>query len=765
MSIAPTRQQGSPMSSEGFQAEMILSQIESLPTLPAVAMRLIELTGSDTSNAREVIRLIESDPSIAARLLSLVNRAHLGAGKATTVDRAVVLLGFDAVRCLVLSMQVFEVFSQQAAPAKGRLDIPALWRHGLAVGCAARLLAEEWNRLHPSGTREPDGPAGAPVKIEEAFLCGLLHDLGKAALYLCFPKSYDRVIQTAETTRGSILDEERSVFGLDHTTAGRRLATHWKLPAMIGECIWLHHHDPASTPTRIAFPHHVHLVQLADRLARQMHLGHSGNFLLEPAGEVADALGFSREVVDRVTAALPDLIEERAELIGLDRLTTREVYHGALAQANAELGLISSRLLAEQRALERRARCLEVLTALSEGSDDEPTHEQITQSAARGLLRLYPGSQAAVLTCSEMRGLSLVAVAQEGGAPTCQAQPLESDAPIDPAGFGTGWVSAARLRPEWLDRLTGLLGRPPCWCWAIRQRQVWLGGLCLTGSAEVAPESDAGVDLLAVHTARWLSIAESAAQARLLHEELADINRRLVSAQAQVAQMRSLAMVGEMAAGAAHELNNPLAVISGRAQLLNREGMSEEVRKNAGLISEHAHRASQMVSELMEFAKPPSPSPDAIDLARLLAQIREAWIGRGDLTEAQFQLHVSDDQPRAWADESQIRILFDELIRNAVEAMGGTPQALVVVNCQTHPTDDKVVIRVQDNGRGMSAEVLERAAAPFYSSRPAGRGRGLGLSRAVRYAEINGGRIRLSSRPGHGTQVMIELPRAANRRP
>ena len=258
----------------------------------------------------------------------------------------------------------------------------------------------------------------------------------------------------------------------------------------------------------------------------------------------------------------------------------------------------------------------------------------------------------------------------------------------------------------------------------------------------------------------WLRGAESRAMARQLNEELAEMNRRLVASQSELARMRSLAMLGEMAAGAAHELNNPLAVISGRAQMLNREELGDEVRRNALPIAEHARRASAIVAELMDFAKPAPPVPTAWPLPELLAEIRRDWIAKPSLTEDQFRLELSDDVPDVRADASQIRRLFDEVIRNAIQAMRDTSEPRLIVNCPSHLADETVVIRIHDNGCGMTSDVLERATAPFFSHRPAGRGRGLGLSRAARYAEINGGRIRLSSEPGKGTVVSVELPAA-----
>jgi signal transduction histidine kinase len=274
-------------------------------------------------------------------------------------------------------------------------------------------------------------------------------------------------------------------------------------------------------------------------------------------------------------------------------------------------------------------------------------------------------------------------------------------------------------------------------------------------------ELEESMSALASAFGAWLAVAESRVFSRQLSEDLAELNRRLVSSQEELARARSLAMIGEMAAGAAHELNNPLAVISGRAQMLNRAEVDEETRRVALLIAEHAHRASAIVSELMEFAKPAPPQAADVSMADLLGRIRQEWLEKASLKDPQFRLELSDDLPSIHADASQIKTLFDELIRNAIEALRDASEPLLFINCRWHIADDRLVIAVEDNGCGMTPEVLEHATDPFFSRRPAGRGRGLGLSRAVRYAEINGGKIRLTSTAGQGTVVLVELPVAA----
>jgi putative nucleotidyltransferase with HDIG domain len=733
--------------------EMVLAQLDALPTLPAIAVRLLEITSNSRSNAREVISLVENDPSVSARLLALARRAEIAAD-VNTVDRAVVLLGFEAVRSLVLSVQVFETFSQRIEHVTSRLDTVGLWRHSLAVACAARLLAAFSQAGPGDGSQAKEAQ---PVKPEDVFVCGLLHDLGKVALNACFPKSYDRVVAAVDTTRGCIADQERKVFGIDHTLAGRRLATHWKLPNMVQETIWLHHHSPASTPTRIEHPRHVQLVQLADRLARHLRIGYSGHHESDGPIEVfAAAMGINREVLDRVTSALPELIEARAEIIGLDRVTSKELYYNSLVDANSELARVNSAVADSNRRLEQRSRAFEALLKLTRQMGEQPALEEVLCAAVEAGESLSHGRRVAVLAWSPTRSVVGLATADAQHGTRAVLLPLSELPEMNVPIASTGWLSATLIPPLLRDRIAAALPQP-AWWFPIAGHD--LAGFWVIGG-EGRPESDMEGAFAALSDVarQWLQAAETTAAARQLSEELAEINRRLIASQEEVARMRSVSMVAEMAAGAAHEMNNPLAVISGRAQMLNREGASEEVRKSAGLISEHANRASQIVTELMEFAKPSPPQPTNWSLGDLLRELRNEWIERNALTAEQFQLEISDELPPVRADASQIRTLFDEVIRNAVEAMRESSPPGIIVNCRHDLADDRLVVRIKDNGCGMSPDVLGRAMDPFFSHRPAGRGRGLGLSRAARYAQINGGRIRLNSQPGEGTAVLVELP-------
>lgn len=740
------------------QVELILSQIESLPTLPAVAGRLLEMVTSDKSGTGELAALIESDQSLSARVLSMIRKSNVGVD-VQTVDRAVVLLGSDIIRSLVLGVQIFETFQHQCESTASRFDRTGFWRHSLAVGCAARLMAE---RRMPNLARSQVTRMGWPIaKPEEAFVCGLLHDLGKVVFDSCFPKSYDRVIEKVENRSVDIADVEREIFGIDHTIAGHRLAQHWRLPTPVGECIWLHHHAPQSTPTRIGHPDHVMLIQVADRLVRQMHIGYSGNYAADgTAGESAESVGLTAEDLEAIMLALPEAIEARAELLGLHQVTSRELVRETLVRTNAELARVNTALTLANRTLEQRSCALDALCSLNKTLGEDCRHESVAGALASAFQALMPANRAVVLVSSQSRHVSILAVTPSGESqPRLEVMANAATGDLRNLRERPGRASADALPGAMLDRLAMLLGQSPQYCRSFRCS----GQLTVAVfAAEPVPdEIDRSVELIGDAAASWLKTAESSYVNHQLTEEMAEINRRLVKTQAEVARMRSLAMVGEMAAGAAHELNNPLAVISGRGQLLSRDDYGEDVTRSAKIISEHAHRASSIVNELMDFAKPTPAKPSAWKLADFLGEVRRAWLDKKALTPEQFVLDLSDDLPQVWADSSQIRLLFDEVIRNAVEAMQGREDRRLTINCRPDVADDRLVVRIEDNGSGMTADVAERAMDPFFSYRPAGRGRGLGLSRAARYAEINKGRIRLSSRVKEGTAVIVELPAAA----
>lgn len=744
------------------RVELILRQLTTLPTLPAVALRILEATTSEHTSARDVVRLIEADPALTARILSLLKRADLGLrDDVITVERAVVLLGLEAVRNAALAVEVYETFAAAEAGPGSALVRAEFWKHSLAVACAAELVAR--------------GLKARDVAPAEAFVCGMLHDIGKIALDACLPKSYARVVRRCDHERACICDVERDVLGLDHTLAGKRLLTHWRLPQPIVESAWLHHHS--ALPDSVAHRRLVAVVHLADNLVRRQRIGYSAYQHVEPVEALAESVGLAPGHLDAVVQELPARLEAIAQAFGLDDIRSHQVYARSLADANTELSRLNARLADANRRLERRSQCFEALRQFVQSLADDSDVGAVCYAAAAVMGRLF--SSPTAVAFARMRADGLMDASVWNGADhhrrTVVFDAAEQLVDVPPSG-GAAQAGAVQLEKAhkfhvqvW-ERLTRLHPGTALWALPIVHARSEIGAVLFEAheddAAAFAPLRD---ECEALSTAFGLAMSSAAARAgaERLSEELLDMNRRLKTAQQALLRTRALSMVAEMAAGAAHELNNPLAVIAGRAQMLAGEPELSEDEATASalrVINDQAARASAIVSELLHFAKPPTPSPARVSLARVFETLWQHYQGGEIARGGRLSFEVSDADLCAVVDPGQLNTILKALIDNALEA--ADPQkGSVTVNSPSAATDETVRIRVQDDGPGMTADVVERAFDPFFSSRRAGRSRGLGLSHALRLTEINGGRLWLESTLQAGTTAFLELPARPAARP
>jgi signal transduction histidine kinase len=215
-----------------------------------------------------------------------------------------------------------------------------------------------------------------------------------------------------------------------------------------------------------------------------------------------------------------------------------------------------------------------------------------------------------------------------------------------------------------------------------------------------------------------------------------------------------LAAVAEFAAGASHEINNPLAVISGQSQYLLKLQSDDRSREALHSIIRQTRRIHATLTELMYFARPPAPRPEWIELGRL---VREAASSLTSLAaERGIEMELGGVTAPLWVDvdPKQLTIALTALIRNGVEA--ATSGGWVRVSTAFRP--DRLEIVVEDSGPGPDELSREHLFDPFYSGRAAGRGRGLGLPAAWRLAREHGGDVRYVPMAGGPTRFVLSLP-------
>jgi signal transduction histidine kinase len=239
-----------------------------------------------------------------------------------------------------------------------------------------------------------------------------------------------------------------------------------------------------------------------------------------------------------------------------------------------------------------------------------------------------------------------------------------------------------------------------------------------------------------------------------MEDRLADREAELERKNRELLQSRKLAAIGTLAAGVAHELNNPLNNIYLSTQVLAREtseACPQTMKDVMSDILSQTVRVKKIVGDLLEFARGREPQRRDVELSKL---IREVFHRLGADTERiGFSLESDSDEVTLSADTQQLEQVFINLFTNAAEAMSGRGELRVRVTA----SEDAVTIRVNDTGRGIPRDAVEKIFEPFYTTKD--RGTGLGLAIVFNIIKKHGGDITVVSEEGTGTTFTITLPR------
>lgn len=233
----------------------ITESIIGLPTLPTIVSKMIDLVDSPRTSTAALARLISSDQALTAKVLKFANSAYYGFPREiSTVNMAIVVLGFNAVKEMGLSLSVFDVFKK--TPSNEYFDVAQFWEHSVGCGVASRMLARAYR----------------PALAGEAFVAGLLHDVGKVILKQYFDPEFAGIIRAQQERNVTLEEAELAAIETTHSQIGNWLAEKWNLPELICETIRCHHvpWEAAKEPLFIA------CVSIADYLCHTTKTGQSG---------------------------------------------------------------------------------------------------------------------------------------------------------------------------------------------------------------------------------------------------------------------------------------------------------------------------------------------------------------------------------------------------------------------------------------------------------------------------------------------------------
>ena len=255
--------------------DRMISRVEDLPTLPRTVLKITELVNDPKSSARDLARIITDDQVLAARLLKLVNSSFYGfPQRISTITGAIVLLGFDAIRNLLLTTSVFDLFSNRKKISMIRQE--QFWDHSLGCAVGAKVIG---NHLRYD-------------KVEELFVSGLLHDIGKIVEMIFIPDAFKDINQLIRDDNILMIEAEEKILGYSHPLVGKLLAERWNLPPKLISVI-LHHHQPS------------------EALCRSLNIGYGGDNKMPALDKMAwDSMRIKPRAIESMLAEINKEFDE-----------------------------------------------------------------------------------------------------------------------------------------------------------------------------------------------------------------------------------------------------------------------------------------------------------------------------------------------------------------------------------------------------------------------------------------------------------------------
>jgi HD-like signal output (HDOD) protein len=263
-----------------FTQETIIARLEELPTLPTIVYELSQIINDPMSSTSDVEAIMANDLSLTTKVLKLVNSAYYAIpGGVSSLSRAIAYIGFDTVNQLVLSASILKALETNGPQ---RFDLNGFWKHSIGVGIASETIAKYVKHPLPA----------------DLFTAGLVHDMGKVALYSLEQEAMLKITAYAKETALSYLEAETALDIPNHTIIGQALAKKWQLPLMIQSIIRYHHTKEHNQRSGLAGEgnRNVDIVFLANLLAHALKFGNSGHDKVAGAPrEVLERLGLNPE--------------------------------------------------------------------------------------------------------------------------------------------------------------------------------------------------------------------------------------------------------------------------------------------------------------------------------------------------------------------------------------------------------------------------------------------------------------------------------------
>jgi signal transduction histidine kinase/HD-like signal output (HDOD) protein len=699
--------------------------IARLPAMPQILIKLIEHLQADDLGMPELAALIAKDAGMTSKMLAVANSSAYHRGNRTVgLEQSLIGLGTDMIKTLVISESVFQTFNN--FPHSGSTDLRAFWKNSLTAAVIARDLAK---RMAYAG-------------LEEAYLAGLLHNVGRLALLSTAPKEYAFNF-TARDDQALCAVEQRTLQ-ITHSEAGAWLIERWQLDSFLADSV-LYHHEPSA---RLESAHPlIRIVRLAHLLA--CHAAHpepeSDDDAEHGAQAIAEAMalcGLELDTLDGIVGAAARQVEKSAAHLGIDlagaddiptpvafappqdpvqQRLSEEVRNMVLV---SEAGQSFARQQGESGLLESMTRSARILF------DFDTTVIFLENPTGHALVGMPTGEQQRIAELSiPLAGASVVA----------KAASARQIAFVERAGAPLGLTEEQLLR---------ILGTDSMVCLPLlaggRCLGVMVGGVA-SWQLPACRKRERFMQAFGAQAAAALETALSErghARRQLDHvaEEYREASRRVV-----------------------HEVNNPLSIIKNYLSVLDGKlAKREPVVGEMTILNEEIDRVGHLISGLADLQ--PAETERATDVCKVADDVLRLFRATDFVpTTVQLVANMQGSAREIEGDPDQLKQVLVNLVKNAIEALGAGGR--IEIANRGHVVRERklyVELVVSDNGPGLAPEVLANLFSPVRSSKD-GAHHGLGLSIVHALVQKLHGQITCRS-GGGGTSFEILLPAFALKR-
>ncbi len=693
-----------------------------LPSMPQVLVRLIDACHQPEVDLQKVAQIVSKDSTLTAKILQLVNSAFVGTRRPfIDVRQAVIYLGADTVRNLAVSISVQQVFRR--IETNGLLSLDRFWCHSYENALLARRIARAISYPDPS----------------EAYLGGLLHDIGKLLLWMAFPGKYaPLLLKGVRCHNGRLAFLEQEKLHINHCEAGAWLMDQWRLPSLFADAIRFHHHPAEELEQGLPL---TRIISLADLLSHTRPPDHeveaTAGRLLHLTPEQVATLGEGieeqlREVADTMGIRIP-----KQSLSSLEQEPESETLH-----RETSIDLIS------------RVRDITQLTGMLDNLLRAGDRKQIAGAVEQSMKILF-NEETCFLLLMDAEGNELYGFASPDNSLEHQAarvrfRPADHKESLPGQAVFQGHAvhsfmedgeNTGTLLDSQLVRLldsNGMAVIP-----MLHRRQ--LMGLIVIGI------TDSRSSLLRHPAPLRLLAGQAAAGLFLSH---------LHQTQAERMAKERIAAATMVARKIAHEINNPLAILRNYIKILEMKlGEDETVREDLAVIDQEFARIGQITSQLDDLATDRLLiRPRRLDLNQLLEEILRMF--RKSLPpeqEIEIRFEPDPDLPEVETDPDCIRQILINLLGNAVDALQDKGTITVSVRAEEEDIGEhSLLLTVTDTGPGIPESLLPTLFDAGISTKGGGHS-GLGLAIVRKIAERLGGTITCSSSE-KGTIFSVILP-------